>query len=59
MTPTTIAVATTIVDRTAIATPRASLEPEDVAPPRIRELRFPSRELVEHYFRSGAPARAR
>jgi hypothetical protein len=50
-----IAVTTTIVERTAIATARASLELRTVAPPRIRELRFPSSD----YFRSGAPARAR
>ena len=42
VTTTTIAVMKTIVDRTAIATVRDSLEPRTVAPPRIRELRFPS-----------------
>jgi hypothetical protein len=57
VTTTTIVVATTSVERRAIATVRDSLEPRTVAPPRIRELRFPSREAP--YFRSGAPARAR
>jgi len=54
VTTTTIAVMKTTVERMAIATARDSLEPRPVAPPRIRELRFPS-----SYFRSGAPARAR
>jgi hypothetical protein len=56
VTTTTIPTATASVERTAIATARDSLEPRPVAPPRIRELRFPS---SERYFRSGAPARAR
>ena len=56
VTTTTIAVTKTIVERRAIATVRDSLEPRTVAPPRIRELRFPS---SWDYFRSGAPARAR
>jgi hypothetical protein len=34
----------TTVERTAIATARDSVEPRPVAPPRIRELRFPSSE---------------
>jgi hypothetical protein len=56
VTTTTSAVTTTIVERTAIATARASLEPRAVAPPRIRELRLPFRS---GYVMSGAPARAR
>ena len=40
VTTTTIATRTTIVERTAIATARDSLEPRAVTPPRIRELRL-------------------
>jgi hypothetical protein len=54
-TTTTIAAATTAVERTAMATVRDSLEPRTVVP-RIRELRFASRC---GYLMSGAPARAR
>ena len=39
-----------------MATVRASFETRTVPPPRIRELRFPSRP---GYLMSGAPARAR
>ena len=55
VTTTTIATTKTSVERIAIATARDSPEPRPVAPPRIRELRFPS----SGYFKSGAPARAR
>ena len=56
MTTTTIAARTTIVETTAIATARDSLEPRAVTPPRIRELRL---SFSARYFRSGAPAFAR